>query len=751
MPIHVPGQSRTRGSHERTARRSHSHSGYLAPMEYSGAPLEQQVIDDIVEPGDIPPGTVEGAALVDFSIPAAKFAATIRAPEIVDTLPTLPDDAYPQGALVFYTIDEKLYRNSDGSTWTVAVDGADILSNSVTAGKLAAGAIGAREIAVGAGSFAGGNLLKNGSFEFGSASILAGYVYQPTEDDLLGWTRRNSGESVFYSISVNARTGSRIFTMKGNGSTANPGVYQNVPVVAGRRYRLSAWSWKGAAGGVTPKLRVTTFDETMTPVVYDVINLAGPTTTTPTFVSGSYLVPTDGSVSYLRVEFLANGTPADTEVFAWDDVVLMELPDNVVGGGGDVLIDEDGITISNGKLVFQDEFGTSVLSGSGFAGPWDDFIRSGVYNNAFAASVAGTNIFASGSPSVALPYWVGVQTGSPSSGAITPVLDTSVGSKRHLLMEITGTSGQASDEVMIEQLIPLTHNYATGGSVYVAAVYRPVTTNASMQMKMAAQCVEADGVTTVGSEYTELKTIGTTDLAAVQAYVPQEATAAYVRMRISLLRSSAGTGTSGSVKLYVTLRRVTESVLYLQSRHDNTAPAMVYTVPVSGETELVMSAEVGTASAIAVRSGDHKVRINGDLDIGYGNITSLPLTGEDTSFVITGGGSATYTSKYCRYVKIGRLVVFQLGWVVNAAGSGTTNLEITSQDTGLPKAASAFAIVGDRGGTGVTRLIARCVNGTNELTFTTFALVSAPTTALNGSDLAAGASWNFMGSYIAAS
>lgn len=103
-----------------------------------------------VDGGIIAPGAITGAVhIVPETLTLDLFAENIRAPTIVDVLPPLPDPIYPQGALVFLTTDEKLYRSLGGTSWTVAVDGADIAANSITAGQIAAGAIGATEIAAG--------------------------------------------------------------------------------------------------------------------------------------------------------------------------------------------------------------------------------------------------------------------------------------------------------------------------------------------------------------------------------------------------------------------------------------------------------------------------------------------------------------------------------------------------------------------------------------------------------------------------
>lgn len=74
---------------------------------------------------------------------------------IVDTLPTLPLDAYPAGKVVYLSTDKKLYR-TDGSTWTAAVPATDITGtitetqisdSAITTPKLAANAVVAGKIA----------------------------------------------------------------------------------------------------------------------------------------------------------------------------------------------------------------------------------------------------------------------------------------------------------------------------------------------------------------------------------------------------------------------------------------------------------------------------------------------------------------------------------------------------------------------------------------------------------------------------
>lgn len=82
-------------------------------------------------------------------IDMTSFAASIRPPRVVTSLPTLPNASYSDGDTVVLTTDGKLYRMKSGA-WTVAVDGADIVANSITAAQIAVGAIGADQIAANA-------------------------------------------------------------------------------------------------------------------------------------------------------------------------------------------------------------------------------------------------------------------------------------------------------------------------------------------------------------------------------------------------------------------------------------------------------------------------------------------------------------------------------------------------------------------------------------------------------------------------
>jgi hypothetical protein len=115
---------------------------------------EQTQLPDLapesVDGSIVAPGAIDGGIhIIPATLGMDLFAETIVPPRVLDALPALPDADYPEGSLVFLTTDGKLYRNV-ADAWTVEVDGADILANSITAGQIAVGAIGADEIAAGA-------------------------------------------------------------------------------------------------------------------------------------------------------------------------------------------------------------------------------------------------------------------------------------------------------------------------------------------------------------------------------------------------------------------------------------------------------------------------------------------------------------------------------------------------------------------------------------------------------------------------
>ncbi|HEX5464450.1 MAG TPA: hypothetical protein VFW88_07020, partial [Burkholderiales bacterium] len=118
---------------------------------------------------NIAAGAVEASQIASGAVELSKFADGITPVEIVGTLPATGNY---DGRTVFLSTDKKLYRyNGTASAWTKALDGADIIANSITAGAISAGAIDASKIA--ANTITADNIAA-GAIE--SAAIAAGAV-----------------------------------------------------------------------------------------------------------------------------------------------------------------------------------------------------------------------------------------------------------------------------------------------------------------------------------------------------------------------------------------------------------------------------------------------------------------------------------------------------------------------------------------------------------------------------------------------
>lgn len=99
----------------------------------------------IIEAGNLADGSITGTKLADEAIDRTKFANGIEPITIVSSGP-LPTVLLTQ--TIFWT-DNKLYR-WNGTAYGASVAGSDIVANSITAGQIAAAAIGVRELAAGA-------------------------------------------------------------------------------------------------------------------------------------------------------------------------------------------------------------------------------------------------------------------------------------------------------------------------------------------------------------------------------------------------------------------------------------------------------------------------------------------------------------------------------------------------------------------------------------------------------------------------
>jgi hypothetical protein len=367
----------------------------------------------------------------------AQFAASIRPPAVVASLPTLPNGLYPAGSIVYLTTDGKLYKTSDGTTWTTIVnlgeldgqitetqisDGAistpklaanavttdklaagavtanGLAANSVVAGKVAAAAIGTNELAAGAvtadkvavnslvaGLWTGSprNLLANPGFELPISTLGSGF---PDQADWYasGGTLTRSQEAP-RSGGWNGRhsnsSGSNGFAVSGR-----------VPVSGGRRYQVRGWA-RGSSSqnsvNFTVTLRVRWFDASKAQIS-DVTVASAAIGTVNTYTQFANVLTAPTNAAFAFVFWINPGDTGGTGVIYLDDMEFHEADQDIDHAGGNVRIDSSGITIQNGKLTFVDNYGATAMDGGGFGDAWQDFINAGVYNGNFSRVAGNT-------------------------------------------------------------------------------------------------------------------------------------------------------------------------------------------------------------------------------------------------------------------------------------------------------------------------------------------------------------------------
>jgi hypothetical protein len=122
-------------------------------------------------------------------------------------------------------------------------------------------------------------------------------------------------------------------------------------------------------------------------------------------------------------------------------------------------------------------------------------------------------------------------------------------------------------------------------------------------------------------------------------------------------------------------------------------------------------------------------------------------TTQNTSFAINNAGSATFSSKSCTWARLGPWVFFELAWTSSAAGSGTGT--VTATGTGMPQVNGNGVVVGDSGGSGVSRHVARITNSGGSAAITEIRNLSGYT-LVQGADLNSGQTFRFQGMYLTA-
>lgn len=432
------------------------------------------------------------------------------------------------------------------------VDGNAITASTITARAIAAGTLGVRELTVGVD----GNLLRNGGFEFGTDAIVAGYVTSSL--DTYGWTVQ-AATMVNYATSAVARGVYRALIQSTDGATTAVRIEQYVPVIAGRRYRISGWMAHGASAGnsIAPRINVATYDRALAQVngVFAALNHSPATSTTMTYYVTEFDIPSDASVAFVRIDCRFNGVAALSEIAVFDDVTLTLVPDRYQNVAATVRIDEDGVTILDGALTFIDPYGTTVLTGAGVGPAWGRFFSTGVYNGDFFAETPtqASNIDNATNP---LPYWSFVKSSGTAITAKSEA-DTAVASGNVIRWAMA--SGAAGDNSYLQQIIPVSGSPAQDEShTVIAEVWVRAGSVLGHDWYLSCVYLQNDGSTVIGSavEVTSARdghpTAGIARLACTPAdSVP--ANAYYLRIRVGVKRDTAANGTTDTqadFKLY---------------------------------------------------------------------------------------------------------------------------------------------------------------------------------------------------------
>lgn len=312
-----------------------------------------------------------GAWLDDGAITGiAQFASTIRPPVVVAALPALPDAKYPQGSFAFLTTDEKLYRNTDGSTWSVSVDGTDLVAGSVVAGKVAAGAIGTTELAAHAvtadkASFGGSGQipLTNADFESGTVA---------------GWTHGGSGS---LAVTSPAQQGKYAGALARSGA---PDSYARnstvIGVVAGDYLYCSMVAAHSAGAGKGFYFAVDFYDATGALVGSSYLPTFTSLASSARFGQKYGPAPATAVTASLRVLNGSDGT------LVFDDVQVVRAS-ALANGPGTVTADDSGLTITGGALTVKNPGGTVIIDGTS-----DMFKIAATGTLSVAAAIAGASV-----------------------------------------------------------------------------------------------------------------------------------------------------------------------------------------------------------------------------------------------------------------------------------------------------------------------------------------------------------------------
>lgn len=314
-----------------------------------------------------------------------------------------------------------------------AISTPKLQANSVVGAKIAAGSIHVSQLA---GNPL--NLCPNADFEDITDCVVGTFAEPLRGWGTLGATFRLRGDTKKYGTYC-------LQSLRAGATTEVTQRALYVPVQGGRRVRLRAW-YRGDAGNDAAAAVLiaseaviadgSTAASTANPHNSGSLVIGAGTTWTEFTAIGTL----SSDTAFIRVLVRQVGAVGGTtDSVRFDSVELYYVDDDVSHAAGDVVIDSTGITINNGSLTIQDEFGTSVMAGGGFSGGWEDQSLTGIRNGSFRNNTATSAITGRTS---ACPYWtLATVTG-------TPVFNSSVGRLDFVLATTAAESGKATSDVI---------------------------------------------------------------------------------------------------------------------------------------------------------------------------------------------------------------------------------------------------------------------------------------------------------------
>lgn len=236
----------------------------------------------------------------------------------------------------------------------------------------------------------------------------------------------------------------------------------------------------------------------------------------------------DASIAYIKITYKANALSASNwyivgQALTHGEVPLLAATQAAVGGG--VSIDQGGIIIYDGKLIFKDSYGATALTGEGFGPAWEDLIALGFYNGTFRRGDATTD-----TPN----HWTVTQGTFP--------FEWSAGRMR---VTLTGSGGSSSSSVLKSILTPV-----SPGALYSAAVGCDWSGGGSQRpaVNLKFEWYDSAGVYIADSSSITYDYDGPYGLTGPEAFIVLDeaspyATVAYVKLVITVSNGAGGSGT----------------------------------------------------------------------------------------------------------------------------------------------------------------------------------------------------------------